>query len=439
MTREKQIKKEILEKVEEYYKVKFPAKIFIPGETKIDPSGKVFDENELKAGVESILDGWWTEGRFTRDFEKKFSDLFGIKSTMLTNSGSSANLLAFQCLTSKKIKNRILPGDEIITAAVNFPTTVTPIIQSGCVPVFLDIENINSGQYNIDTSKIKDAITEKTKAIFLAHTLGNPFNIKEILEIKEKNNLWLIEDCCDALGSTYQNQKVGTFGDLATFSFYPAHHITMGEGGAIITNSKQLEKIIRSLRSWGRDCWCEPGVDDSCGKRFGMKRGELPFGYDHKNTYSHSGYNLKVTDMQAAIGLKQLDKLNETERKRKENFRALYEGLAKYKDKLILPEHLPESNPSWFGFLITVKDNAGFTKREFEDYLTNKKVLTRALFCGNITKQPFFEKEDYRVVGNLENADYVMNNTFWIGVHPNITPEKREYMVRTIENFIESR
>lgn len=435
---EKQIKKEILDKVEEYYKIKFLNQPFYPGKSKIDPSGKLFDEKELQLGVEAVLDGWWTEGRFAKEFKEKFSKFVGVNKTILTNSGSSANLIAFQSLTSPKLnERRIYPGDEVITIAAGFPTTIAPIIQSGCIPVFLDVEDINSGQYNIDTSRIEEAITKKTKAIFLAHTLGNPFNLEKILEIKEKHNLWLIEDCCDALGSKYKDRNVGTFGELSTFSFYPAHHITMGEGGAVGINNPELNKIINSLANWGKDCWCEPGNDDNCKKRFDMQLGNLPFGYDHKYTYSHLGYNLKLTDMQVAIGLAQLKKIDGFAKKRKENFNYFSQELNKYKDRIILPKHLPESDPNWFGFLISVKEGAGFTKSDIESYLTKNQILTRVLFCGNITKQPCFKDIEYKVGSSLKNTDYIMNNTFWIGVQPNITEEKREYMVKTFRNFFE--
>jgi len=437
---EEKIKKDIMQKVEEYYRIKFSNKEFYPGKSKIDPSGKLFDSQELKYGVEAILDGWWTEGKFAKEFERKFSDFLDVKSVTLTNSGSSANLLAFQSLTSPKLKEKkISQGDEIITTAVNFPTTVSPIIQSGSVPVFVDIEDINSGQYNIDVSKIENAITERTKAIFLAHTIGNPFNLEKIIEIKEKNDLWLIEDCCDAVGSKYKNKNVGTFGDLSTFSFYPAHHITMGEGGAVAINNSKLKKIVKSIKNWGRDCWCSPGEDDTCKKRFGKQIGELPKGYDHKNTYSHLGFNLKSTEMQAAIGLAQLEKIEIFMKRRKENFNYLYENLEKYEDKIILPQHLPESMPSWFGFLASVRKDAGFTKQEMENYLTKNNVLTRALFCGNITKQPCLKNNKYKIAGSLKNTDYVMNNTFWIGVQPNISEKKREYVIKTIDNFFKNK
>ncbi|MBS3135509.1 lipopolysaccharide biosynthesis protein RfbH [Candidatus Woesearchaeota archaeon] len=431
-----EIIKKIIELVSEYYKAYLAESKFIAGESRIDPSGKMFDEEELKNGVMAVLDGWWTEGRFSAEFQAEFSKYLGVKHTILTNSGSSANLLAFHALTSKQLgERRIVPGDEVIAVASCFPTTVNPIVQYGCMPVFLDIMDINSGQYNIDCTLLENAITKKTKAIFLAHTLGNPFDIGKITEICRKNKLWLIEDCCDSLGSTYNGKKVGTFGDLATFSFYPAHHITMGEGGAIVTNSHLLKKLVTSFRNWGRDCWCDPGKDNTCGMRFGWELGKLPKGYDHKNIYSHMGFNLKPTDMQAAIGIAQLKKIDYFISKRKENFDFLSMHLKKYEDKIIMPKSLDESDPSWFGFIISVKEDAGFTREQLISHLTKHKVMTRSLFAGNITKQPSFSDVKYKTVGSLENTDKTMFSTFWIGVQPNITEEKRKYVADVFDSF----
>lgn len=426
-----EIKADILRLTTEYYEAQFKGR----NNQRIDPSGKSFDDKELQYGIEAILDSWWTEERYSKEFKKRLSDYLGVKNTILVNSGSSANLTAFYALTSSKLNNRIKPGDEIITTATGFPTTISPIVQAGAIPVFVDIEDIDKGTYNIDTKKIEEAITEKTKAIMVAHTLGNPINLEEIMRIKEKYNLWLIEDCCDALGSKYNNQFVGTFGDLATLSFYPAHHITMGEGGAVLTNNNLLKKLAESFRNWGRDCWCEPGKDDSCKKRYSWQLGLLPQGYDHKNTYTHLGFNLKLTDMQAAIGLAQFDKLEGFIDKRKFNFSFFRENLKKYKEYLILPNATENSDPSWFGFLITVKNTAPFKKEDLVNFLESKNIGSRALFAGNITKHPAFERVNYRVVGDLKNSDKTTYNTFWIGVQPNIGVIKREYVLKAFDEF----
>lgn len=433
------IKKEIMQKVEEFYKLRFANSIFEPGKTTVHNSGKMFDSRELVNGVEAVLDGWWTEGRFSQEFARKLSEYTGINYFILTNSGSSANLLALACLASQELEERRLKkGDEVITIASAFPTTIAPIVQIGCVPVFVDIENIESGQYNIDVEMLEKARSDKTKAIIIAHTLGNPFNLDKIVEFTRKYNLWLVEDCCDALGSRYRNKHVGSFGDVASFSFYPAHHITTGEGGAVATSNPVLKKIINSLRNWGRDCWCDTGKDNTCGRRFSMQFGELPFGYDHKNVYTRLGYNLKSTDLQASIGLAQFEKLEEFVKKRKENFEFLHKRLEKYSNKIILPESLQEASPSWFGFLISVRENAGFTRQQLIDFLQSRKVELRALFAGNITKHPCLKNVDYRIVGSLENTDSTMNNSFWIGVQPNITEEKREYLVSVFDEFFRS-
>jgi len=429
----KRLKKEIFKKVKEHYKAKFWGKAFIPGETLIPASGKVFDEKEMIFLVDSALDFWLTEGRFAKKFEQEFSKYLKVPYAILTNSGSSANLLAFSALTSPKLgKKRIKPADEVITIAAAFPTTVNPIIQNGCIPVFLDI---NLETLNIDSSKIEKAITKKTRAIFLAHTLGNPFDLKTIMRVARKHNLFVIEDVCDALGSTYNGKLVGTFGDIGTFSFYPAHHITMGEGGALVSKNQKLKRIIKSLRDWGRDCWCAPGHDNTCGKRFGWKLGELPFGYDHKYIYSHLGYNLRLTDMQAAIGVAQLKKLPEFIKKRESNFKFLYGNLKKYENYFILPKATSDSRPSWFGFPITIKRKAGFTRREIVNYLEKYKIVTRMLFGGNITKQPYFENINYRIFDDLENTDYVMKNTFWIGNWPGINRQMLKYIISVFDKF----
>lgn len=419
------------------FKNKFLLTKFLPRESMVPISGKVFDENELLNGVEAILDGWWTEGRFSDMFEQKLSHWLGIRHAILVNSGSSANLLAISALTSKKLGNkRMSAGDEVITVAAGFPSTVNPIIQCGFVPVFVDVE---LGYYNIITEQIKLALSPKTRAIFVAHTLGNPFDITAIAKICKENNLWLIEDNCDALGSKYDGQYTGTFGHLATCSFYPAHHITMGEGGAVFTNDDVLSAVVRSMRDWGRDCHCKTGNDNTCGMRFSWQLGGLPFGYDHKYIYSEIGYNLKVTDIQAAIGLAQLAKLDGFIAKRRENFEVLYEGLKKHENFFILPKWLDKAEPSWFGFLLTVKENAPFTRNEIIHYLQNEQIATRYLFGGNLTKQPYFVDNDikYRIVGDLKNTDLVMNSTFWVGVYPGINKEMLEYVIRCFDEFLE--
>ena len=425
--------KEIMRLVEEYHDIAFAQKKFEPGVSVIPPSGKLFDSSEMKSLVESALDGWWTEGRFTRKFSKQLAEYVGTKYCMLTNSGSSANLLALSALTSPLLRERrIKPGDEVISVAASFPTTVNPIIQNGCVPVFVDAE---LGTYNIDTTKLEGALSDKTKAIFIAHTLGNPFNLESVVSFAKEHNLWLIEDGCDALGAEYEGKRVGSFGDISTLSLYPAHHITTGEGGAVFTSNSFLKRAIESFRDWGRDCWCAPGDENTCGKRYGWKLGELPEGYDHKYIYSHTGFNLKMTDMQAALGIEQLKKVDDFIEARRDNFNYYKDGLQDYQDYIILPKATEKSNPSWFGFLITVKDEAPFKRSDILEYLGQKRIGTRLLFGGNITKQPYFSNLEYRVAGLLENADTIMNNTFWIGVQPNITPEKREYVLESLKKF----
>jgi len=427
------IRTKILSLVEDFSRISFQEKDFIPGVSEVPVSGKFIGSLEVKNMVEASLDGWLTTGRFNDKFEEKLSIFLGVKCLLTVNSGSSANLIAFSTLTSPKLKDRaIQKGDEVISVAAGFPTTVNPIIQFGAIPVFIDVK---IPTYNIDENLIEEAITKKTKAIMLAHTLGNPFNIKKIKEICEKYKLWLIEDSCDALGSKFDNKNVGTFGDLASLSFYPAHHITMGEGGAVFTNSKKLERIAESFRDWGRDCYCEPGKDNTCNKRFSWQLGDLPFGYDHKYTYSHLGYNMKITDMQAACGLAQLDRLEGFIKKRKENFNFLYKNLKNLEDFLILPEPEKNSEPSWFGFPLTLKKNNRYNRNDLVKHLNDYKIGTRLLFSGNLTKQPYMKNINFKVHGNLENTDLIMENTFWIGLYPGLSKQHLEYSVLKIKNF----
>jgi len=427
------IRTQIAQLVEEYSAIALASQPFQPGIHAVPPSGKLIGAQELKLMVEASLDGWLTTGRFNDEFEKKLAQFLGVKYLITANSGSSANLIAFNTLTSPQLGERaIQPGDEVIGVAAGFPTTVNPIIQYGAVPVFVDIE---LGTYNIDASKIEAAISHNTKAIMLAHTLGNPYNLELVMALCKKYNLWLIEDCCDALGTTYNGQMVGTFGDIGTLSFYPAHHITMGEGGAVFTNSLELQRIAESFRDWGRDCYCAPGKDNTCGKRFCQSLGDLPRGYDHKYTYSHLGYNLKISDMQAACGLAQLERLEEFIWKRRENFAFLKERLVSCEQFLILPEAMPNSNPSWFGFPITLKEEASISRVNLLQYLGQNKVGTRLLFAGNLTRQSCMLGRNFRVSGKLTNTDIVMNNTFWIGVQPALTEEMMEFSVRKIDAF----
>ena len=437
MKTEKQLRKEIFEKVKELYKLRKNREEFIPGRTKINYAGRVYDEKEMINLVDASLDFWLTAGRYAKKFERKFAEFLGMKYCLLTNSGSSANLLAISSLTSSKLgKKRLKPNDEVITTACGFPTTLNPIIQNNLVPVFVDVD---IGTYNIQVDKIEEAITKKTKAIFIPHTLGNPANLDKIMGIVKKYKLFLIEDNCDSLGSKCNGEYTGTFGHISTCSFYPAHHITMGEGGAVLTNDPLLRRIILSFRDWGRDCWCEPGHDNTCGKRFSQQFGKLPFGYDHKYVYSHIGYNLKITDMQAAIGVAQLKKLLKFIKKRKENFNYLYNHLKKYEKYFILPHPTKNSEPSWFGFPLLIKENAPFTRANIVNYLEKNKIVTRMLFGGNLTKQPAYQDIKYKVFGSLKNTDLVMNNLFWIGVYPGITEEKMDYVVRTIDKFFKKK
>ena len=438
------IKQQILELVEQYSALHFAGKPFQAGSSVVPPSGKVLGASELKNMVEASLDGWLTTGRFNEAFEKRFADFVGVPYALTTTSGSSANLLAFTALTSHKLGARALkPGDEVITVAAGFPTTVNPMLQNGMVPVFVDVD---IPTYNIDPTRIEAAISSKTKAIMVAHTLGNPFDLDAVMAIANKHNLWVIEDCCDALGSTYTSKSqssvlspvprhVGTFGHIATCSFYPAHHITMGEGGMVFTKDRELRTIIESFRDWGRDCYCAPGCDNTCGKRFGWKLGSLPEGYDHKYTYSHLGYNLKITDMQAACALAQMDRLPEFIEARKRNFAFLKERLKSCEEFLILPQATANSEPSWFGFPITLSASAGVNRVELLKYLDQYKIGTRLLFAGNLTRQPYFEGRTYRISGELTNTDKVMNDTLWIGVYPGLTEEMLEYVCTKIEAF----
>lgn len=421
--------------IKKHYQSNFSSKKFIPGKTFIPASGKVFNEKEFKKMVEAVLDGWWTEGRFNQEFEEKLAKWIGRKFCITVNSGSSANLLALAALTSFRLGDRRLQkGEEVITVAAGFPTTINPIIQNNLKPVFVDID---LRTYNANVEQIKRAISKRTRAIFLAHTLGNPFCLNEIIEICEKYNLFLIEDNCDALGSVYKRKKTGSFGYISTQSFYPAHHITMGEGGALLTDDILLDRIIRSLRDWGRDCWCRTGCDNTCGKRYSWKFKSLPV-YDHKYTYSEIGYNLKITDMQAALGVAQLNKLDKFIQKRKENFDFLYERLQDFKDCLILPEIEKFSQPSWFGFPITLKDNCSFLREDLLKYLDEYKIGIRLLFGGNIIKQPYFNnyKIKFRKIGNLKNTDKVMRNAFWLGVYPGLNRERLDFIVKKIGDFI---
>ena len=427
------LRAEIATLVSAYAKEQYKEKAFVPGETVIPPSGKLLGEEELQNMVAASLDGWLTTGRFNVEFEKKLAAFLGVKYCLSVNSGSSANLVAFSALTSPKLGDRaIKKGDEVIGVAAGFPTTVNPIIQFGAIPVFVDVD---IKTHNVNADLIEAAITSKTKAIMLAHALGNPFNVVKVKELCDKYNLWLVEDTCDALGAEYNGQKCGTFGDIGTLSFYPAHHMTMGEGGAVFMNNPELKVIAESFRDWGRDCYCPPGCDNTCGCRFEQKHGDLPCGYDHKYVYSHSGYNLKITDMQAACGLAQLTKLDFFIQCRRENYTYLRSRLETLTDFLELPEPTPNSNPSWFGFPLTLKPEAGVTRVELTRFLDDNKIGTRLLFAGNLLKQPYFKDIPYRVVGDLTNTDITMNYTFWLGVQPALTFEHLDYVADKLEEF----
>ena len=428
------LREQIASLVDQFAEIALKPQPFAPGMSAVPPSGKLIDAQELKLMIEAALDGWLTTGRFNEQFENELAAFLGVKHLITVNSGSSANLVAFSTLTSPKLGERaIIPGDEVIGVAAGFPTTVNPILQFGAVPVFVDVE---LGTYNIDTSKIEAAISSKTNAIMLAHTLGNPYNLEVVTALCKKHHLWLVEDCCDALGSTYRGQLVGTFGDIGTLSFYPAHHITMGEGGAVFTNNAELKSIAESFRDWGRDCYCAPGKDNTCGKRFCWKLGDLPEGYDHKYTYSHLGYNLKITEMQAACGLAQLAKARQFIEQRKKNFAFLKERLIDCEEYLILPEATEHADPSWFGFPITLRDIGPVSRLDLLTYLEQNRVGTRLLFAGNLTRQPYMMGRKYRTSGDLRNTDIVMNNTFWIGVQPALSQEMLDFSANKIEKFL---
>jgi CDP-6-deoxy-D-xylo-4-hexulose-3-dehydrase len=420
--------------VDQFAAAALKPQVFAPGLSPVPPSGKAIGAEELKLMVEAALDGWLTTGRFNDEFEQRLASFIGIKHLITVNSGSSANLVAFSTLTSVRLGDRaIKPGDEVIGVAAGFPTTVNPILQFGAIPVFVDVE---MGTYNIDVSKVEAAISPKTKAIMLAHTLGNPFNLDVITALCKKYNLWLVEDCCDALGATYRGKTVGTFGDIATLSFYPAHHITMGEGGAVFSNSDELRSIAESFRDWGRDCYCAPGRDNTCGKRFSQTSGSLPQGYDHKYTYSHLGYNLKITDMQAACGLAQIEKASGFIDQRKRNFQRLMDGLRDCEKFIVLPKATEFSDPSWFGFPITLRDTSPVSRLDLLTYLDQQKVGTRLLFAGNLTRQPYMVGRNYRVFGELANTDKVMNDTFWVGVQPALSESMLDYTIAKIRSFL---
>jgi len=435
------LKNEIINKVKEYYTLlkNEEDNTFIPGKSRVNYAGRVFDEKEMTNLVDSSLEFWLTYGRYSIEFEKKLAGYLGVKWSFLVNSGSSANLLAFMSLTSPLLKERAVKrGDEVITVAAGFPTTVAPIIQYGAIPVFVDVE---LETFNIDVNYLDKALSPKTKAVMVAHTLGNPFNLDIVSSFCKKNNLWLIEDNCDALGSKFNGKFTGTWGDIGTSSFYPPHHMTMGEGGAVYTDNPLLKKIILSIRDWGRDCWCDSGIDNTCKNRFSGQHGTLPFGYDHKYVYSHFGYNLKATDMQAAIGCAQLEKFPSFVEKRKDNFNKLYDGLKSVENKLILPKATEGSDPSWFGFLMTLRNGAGFTRNQIVEHLENNNIQTRNLFAGNITRHPCFDELksgiDYRISGELKNTDRIMNDSFWIGLYPGMRDEAIDFMIDTIKDFVQ--
>ena len=427
------LKAEIMELVGRYTRIAHAAKPFVAGQSAVPVSGRVFGEEEVKALVDSSLEFWLTTGRFNDLFEKRLAKRLGVFHLLTCNSGSSANLLAASALTSHLLEDRACrPGDEVITCATGFPTTINPIMQNGMVPVFLDVE---LPTYNIRADLIESAITEKTRAIMIAHTLGNPFDLDTVMAVAKKHDLFVIEDSCDALGATYNDQAVGTFGDIGTLSFYPAHHITMGEGGAVFTKSAGFKRILESIRDWGRDCWCAPGKDNTCKKRFDWQLGDLPFGYDHKYTYSHIGYNLKITDMQAAVGTAQLDRLDGFIAARRANFRRLFTGIKPLEEFFILPAATPKSNPSWFGFPLTVREGAPFQRDDLVKHLNDQKIGTRLLFGGNMLKQPYMKGRNYRVVGDLMASDQVMAGTFWIGLYPGLGEKEIAYMVDTVTAF----
>jgi CDP-6-deoxy-D-xylo-4-hexulose-3-dehydrase len=432
-----QLRQEIAALVEQYHQVAFPTKPFLGGISTLPVSGKVFNADEMQHLVDSSLDFWLTTGRYAEQFETQFAKVMGMKHALLCNSGSSANLLAVTALTSPRLKKRALKeGDEVITVAAGFPTTVNPILQNRLVPVFVDVQ---LGTYDATMESIEAAIGPKTKAIVMAHTLGNPFNLDGVMSIAKEHNLFVVEDTCDAVGATYNDKPVGSFGDISTTSFYPAHHITMGEGGCVLVKSAPMKKIVESFRDWGRDCWCPPGNDDTCGRRFDWQLGELPYGYDHKYVYSHIGYNLKLTDMQAAVGVAQLKKLPDFIEARRHNFNRLYAGLKKFEEVLILPETTPKSNPSWFGFAITVRPGAPFSRLELVQHIESRRIGTRLLFGGNLMRQPAYIGMPHRVVGSLTNANIITDNTFWLGVYPGLNDEMVDFMIATVAEFVETK
>jgi len=433
-SRTSQLREQILRLAEEYYDEQFPNLPFVAGESPVPVSGKVLNGKDLRNLVDAGLDCWLTTGRFAQEFERRFAQFFGVRSCSLVNSGSSANLAAFSALTSPELGDRRLkPGDEVITLAAGFPTTVNPIIQNQCVPVFVDI---SLPTLQLDVSQLECALSDRTRAIMFAHTLGNVCDLDMVVNFAKKHNLWFIEDSCDALGSTYKGRMIGTFGDMATVSFYPAHHITMGEGGAVITASALLQSLVESWRDWGRDCWCDPGKENTCGKRFQWQLGDLPYGYDHKYIYSHIGYNLKMTDMQAAVGLSQLERLPSFIETRRSNFRYLYERLKPYEDVLLLPESIPDAEPSWFGFPLGVRENAPFTRNDLIQALETRRIGTRLLFGGNLTRQPAYQDVKFRVVGDLKNTNYAMRNVFWIGIYPGLSEAMLDHVVDACSVFI---
>jgi len=428
-----ELRHQILRLVDEYCSEAFPPRPFVPGESPVPVSGKVFDAAEMRELVDSALDFWLTTGRFAAQFEREFARFMGVRECVLVNSGSSANLVSLSALTSPRLGDRrLVPGDEIITVAAGFPTTVNPIFQNNLVPVFIDV---TIPTYNADVAQLEAALSPRTRALLFAHTLGNPFDLAAVTEFARRHGLWLIEDCCDAVGSTYQGRSVGTFGDLATTSFYPAHHITMGEGGSVLTNSPLLRTLVESFRDWGRDCWCAPGKENTCGKRFEWQLGELPCGYDHKYIYSHVGYNLKLTDMQAAVGVAQLQKLPGFIETRRRNFGLLRDGLRELEEFFILPEATAGSEPSWFGFPIAVRPDAPFSRNQATRHLEDHKIATRLLFGGNLIRQPAYRDREFRVVGPLTNTDFVMNQVFWIGLFPGLSPAVIEYTIESLHSL----
>lgn len=431
---EPELRSLILDLVGEYARRFHAPQPFVPGESAVPVSGKVYGEPDMRMLVDSALDFWLTTGRFNDAFEQRLAKRLGVGHCLTANSGSSANLLALSALTSHYFRaDALKAGDEVITVATGFPTTVNPSLQYGLTPVFVDVD---IPTYNIKPDMIEAAVSDRTRAIMIAHTLGNPFDLAEVMRVAEKYNLWVVEDCCDALGATYAGRGVGTYGHVGTLSFYPAHHITMGEGGAVFTDKPRIKRVLESMRDWGRDCWCAPGMDNTCGKRFGRKLGTLPMGYDHKYTYSHAGYNLKITDMQAAVGLAQLDRLEDFIAARRRNFDLLTEGLRPLEDVLILPQATPNSDPSWFGYPVTIRPGAGISRDSLVQFLNEKKIGTRLLFGGNLLRQPYMKGRDYRVVGSLENADLVTENTFWVGLFPGLTESHVSYMIETIAGFV---